>query len=204
MRASHDRRLVLFRGLVGRQAGAVPGRVDAGRFFRKHVLARLHRRFQVRRPEAGRGGQQHQVHVGVFADAAVSVQAGKDLVALDRHAIPILTCQGPDHRLALGPVQVRGGDQPHVFVDVQRISSGPAPAAATANHRQVDCFIGRLAGRPIFPAEGGPPYPRPGDGRRGRRSGRQKLATIDRFRHASASPVSCHPSENPNGAENWS
>ena len=63
--SGNDAQAFRLRFLGGGKDLADAGPVHANRLFREDVFARLHGGGDVQRPEARRGGQDHEVHAGV-------------------------------------------------------------------------------------------------------------------------------------------
>src|SRR5512135_1066760 len=128
---------------------ADPGAVRADRLLGEDVLAGLDRGGDVQRPEAGRGGQDHQVHAGVnhFLEGVEADEAavGGDVELVAEVAVLEVVLGGVEPVLE----QVAHGVELHVRARVDRIFGRGGAASATADQADLDgVAAGRVHVRP--------------------------------------------------------
>jgi hypothetical protein len=111
------------------------GGVHRDGLLHEHMLARVDRRLEVDRPEAGRGGQDDQVDVFLGEQLVVAAKAGElALPDLNPPREVLGVVELPKAVLDAVGEQIGQGDDAGARVGFQRVEGGAGAASAAADH----------------------------------------------------------------------
>jgi hypothetical protein len=114
----------------------MPGASVATGFLHEDVLALAHRFLEVKRAEAGRGGENH--HIGARDGLLVAIEAEKLPLARNVHVIGVRLLQRAETGLQFLLLHIGHGDELEIGVGIERLvgRARAAPAATDERHSQ--------------------------------------------------------------------
>ena len=133
LRARHDRGAPGDCRVVNFQTRSVAGGIDARGLLGKDMLAGLDRGPEIDRPEARRGGDQHDIDVRVVEHPLVAIQPVVHRAIIEGDLPRMGLLHRLPHRRALRGIEIGRRHEFHALVDRERVVDRPASPAAAAH-----------------------------------------------------------------------